>query len=107
MCIGRYAGFRDRMDYMKDVARSGRSSTARTDENVESVRRLLREDRCIPLQVIADCLNVSKETVRRIVNPRLWEKRKICVSFVPLALTTEEKQERVVYRQDLISMGQI
>ena len=41
---------------VKDDARRGRPSTARTDENVESVRRLLTEDRCTTLQMIADRL---------------------------------------------------
>ena len=45
---------------MKDDARSGRPSTARTDESVESVGRLLTEDCCTTLQMIADCLNVGK-----------------------------------------------
>ena len=68
---------------MKDDARSGRPSTARTDENVESVRRLLTEDRRTTLQIIADRLNIGKETVRRIVTEDLGEKkdlREICSS---------------------------
>jgi len=80
---------------MKDDARSGCPSTARTDENVESVR-LLTEDRRTTLQMIADCLNIGEETVHRIVTQDLG-KRKICTRFVPHALTTEQKQERVVY----------
>ena len=83
----------------------GRPSTARTDENVESVRRLLIEDRRTSLQMIADLLNIGKETVRRIVTEDLG-KRKICARFVPHALTTEQKQERVVYCQDVLLMGQ-
>jgi len=55
--------------------------------------------------VIADRLNIGKETVRRIVTEGL-EKRKIYARFVPHALTTEQKQERVVYCQDLLLMGQ-
>ena len=80
-------------------------STARTDEKVEYVRRLLTEDRRTTLQMNADRLNIGKETVRRIVTEDL-RKRKICVRFVPHALTTEQKQERVVYCQDLLLMGQ-
>ena len=53
----------------------------------------------------ADRLNIGKETVRRIVTEDLG-KRKICARFVPHALTTEQKQERVVYCQDLLLMGQ-
>jgi len=90
---------------VKEDARSGRPSTARTDENVESVRRLLTEDRRTTLQMIADRLNIGKEAVRRIVTEDLG-KRKICARFVPHALTTEQKQERVVYYQDFLLMGQ-
>jgi len=90
---------------MKDNARSGHPSTARTDENVESVRRLLTEDHHTTLQVIADRLNIGKETVRQIVTEDLG-KRKICMRFVPHTLTTEQKQERVVYCRDLLLMGQ-
>ena len=90
-----YARFRDGREDVKDDARSGRPSTDRTDENVESVRRLLTEDRRTTLQIIADRLNIGKETVCRIVSKDLG-KRKICSRFVPHPLTTEQKQERVV-----------
>ena len=100
----RYASFRNGREDLKDDARSGRPSTARTDENVESVRRLLTEDRRATLQVIADCLNVGKETVRRIVTENLG-KGKICTRFVPHTLTTKQKHERIVYCQDLLLMG--
>ena len=55
--------------------------------------------------MIADCLNIGKETVRQIVTIDLG-KRKTCARFVPHALTTEQKQERVVYCQDLLLMRQ-
>ena len=100
-----YAGFRDGREDVKDDARSGHPSTARTDENVESVRRLLTDHRRTTLQMIADRLNIGKKTVRRIVTKDLG-KRKICVRFVPHALTTELKKERVVYCQDILLMGQ-
>jgi len=55
--------------------------------------------------VIADHLNIGKETVHQIVTID-FGKRKICARFVPHALTKEQKQERVVYCQDLLLMGQ-
>ena len=100
-----YACFRDRREDVKDDARSGRPSTARTDENVESVRRLLTEDRRTTLQMTGDRLNIGKETGRRIVTEDLG-KKEICARFVPYALITEQEQERVVYSQDLLLMGQ-
>jgi len=54
-----YARFRDAREDVKDDARSGRPLTARTDKNVESVRCLRTT-----LQVIADRLNIGKETAR-------------------------------------------
>ena len=66
---------------------------------------MLTEGRRANLQIIVDRLNIGKETVRRIVTEDLG-KRKICARFVPRALTTEQKQERVVYCQDLLLMGQ-
>ena len=68
---------------MKDDARSGRPSTARTEGNVEPVRRLLTEDRRTSLQVMADSLDIGKESVRRIVTGDLGGKkvlREICSS---------------------------
>ena len=60
---------------MKDDATSGRPLTARTDENVESVHRLLTEDRRTTLQMIADHLNIGKEAVLRIVTEDLGKER--------------------------------
>ena len=102
MCIGgRYAHFRDGREDMQDDVRNGRPSTARTDENVESVRSLLTEERRTTLQTIADHFNIGNETIRRIVTEHLG-KRKICVRFVPHALTRDQKQERIAYYQDLL-----
>ena len=72
-----YACFRDGREDVNDDARSGRPSTARTDENVESVCHLLTEDRCTTLQMINNHLNIGKETVSQIVTEDLG-KRKIC-----------------------------
>jgi len=90
---------------VKDDARSGRPLTARTDENVESVHRLLTEDHRTTLQMTADRLNIGKETARLIVTENLG-RRKICARFVPHALTRRQKQECVAYCQDLLLMGQ-
>jgi len=70
-----------------------------------TVHCLLTEDHRTTHQMTADHLNIGKETGRRIVTEDLG-KRKICVRFVPHTLTTEQKQERVVYCQDLLLLGQ-
>jgi len=79
---------------VKDDARSGRPSTARTDEYVESVRRLLTEDRSTTLQMTADLLNIGKETVRRIVTEDLGKKkdlREICFSCLDRKAETRKR----------------
>ena len=87
-----YAGIQDGREDVKDDARSGRPSTARTDENVESVRRLLTEDRRTTLQMIADCLNIGKETVRRILTEDLGKKKDLCeICFSRLDRRTETR----------------
>ena len=55
-----YARFQDGREDVKDDVRSGRPSTARSDENVESVRLLLTEDRRTTLQNIADRLKLVR-----------------------------------------------
>jgi transposase len=62
-----YARFQNGREDLKDDARSGHPSTARIEEHVEYDGHLLTEDRHTMLQMIADRLNVGKETFRRIV----------------------------------------
>ena len=80
---------------MKVDVKSGHPSTARTDENMESVHHLLTEDNCTTLQMITDRLSIGKETVCWIVTEDLG-KRKICTRFVPHALTTEQHHAAIV-----------
>jgi len=69
-----YARFREGREEVKDDARSGQTSTTKTDENVESICRLVTEDGRTTLQMIADRFNIGKETVRRIVTEDLAKK---------------------------------
>jgi len=100
-----YARFLDGRENVRDDARSGRPSTDRTEENVESVRHLLTEVCRSTLKMIPHRLNIGKKTVRRIVIEDLGRKKDLREIF-PHALTTEQKQERVIYFQDLLLMGQ-
>ena len=83
MVYRRYAPFRNGREDVNYDARSGCPSIARTGESVESVRPLLTDDRRTTLQMIADRLNIGKETFRRIVTEELGKKkdlREICSS---------------------------
>jgi hypothetical protein len=55
--------------------RPGRPVTMKTDENVDKVRTLVRNDRRLSIRMIAEELNVDKETVRQILTEKLKMKK--------------------------------
>ncbi|KAJ4427673.1 hypothetical protein ANN_25322 [Periplaneta americana] len=95
--------FRDGKETIEDEPRSGRPSTSRTPEMIEKVRQMLAQDRRLTLRLIAEELDISKDTVHTIVRDDLG-KRKICSRFVPHKLTDEQKAKRMETSGDFISM---
>ncbi|XP_035208563.1 protein GVQW3-like [Stegodyphus dumicola] len=74
--------FKDGRGNIEDDDRSGRTSSIRTDQNVERVRELLNNDRRLSTRLIAVELGLSQSTVWRIVTENLMM-RKVCAkSFV-------------------------
>ena len=82
---------------------SGQSSTNRTPEMMEKVRKMLAQDRRLTLRLVAKELGISKDTAHTIVRDDLG-KRKICFRFLPHKLTDEQKAKRMETSGDLISM---
>jgi len=74
--------FKEGREDVQDDPRSGQPKTQRTDENVDRVRTLVRSDRRLGVRVIAEELNMNRETVRQIVKEDLGQKifRKNCAS---------------------------
>jgi DNA-directed RNA polymerase sigma subunit (sigma70/sigma32) len=56
---------------VEDDERPGHPVTMKTDENVDKVRTLVRNDRRLSIRMVADELNVDKETVRQILTENL------------------------------------
>jgi len=54
----------------------------RNDNNVEKISQLLLQNRHLSLRMLADEVNIGKDTVRKIVVEDL-QKWKICSHFVP------------------------
>jgi len=52
--------------------------------------------------MLADEVNIGKDTVRKIVVEDL-QKQKICLCFVPHSLTPEHKDRRIAACRDLIA----
>ena len=79
---------------MQDDPRSGQPKTQKTDENVDRLRTLVRSDRRLGVRVMAEELNMNRETVRQIVKEDLGM-RKMSVKMVPRILTHDQKQRRL------------
>jgi len=75
---------------VQDDPRSGQPNTQRTDANVDRVRNLVRSDRRLGVRVIAEVLNMNRETVRQIVKKDLGM-RKFSAKMVPRILTHDQK----------------
>lgn len=58
-----------------DDPKSGRPSTAKTQENVEKVGRIVQGDRRLSIRAISELTNINKETVRQILHDDLGMKK--------------------------------
>ncbi|PNF28454.1 hypothetical protein B7P43_G15580 [Cryptotermes secundus] len=77
-----------------DKPRSGCPSMARTHENVEKIREIIKEDRRRTTEEIVELSGVTWSSVQRILTDNLGMKR-VAAKFVPRLLTAEQKQGRV------------
>ena len=55
---------------VEDDPKTGRTSTMRTDENITSVKQLVRTDCRLPVRMISDELSLNKESVRTMLEGR-------------------------------------
>ncbi|GFS72983.1 histone-lysine N-methyltransferase SETMAR [Nephila pilipes] len=97
-----FARFRDGREVTDDDEKCGRPRSSRTDENVERVQALVRSDRRMTIEMIAESLNMSVGSVFTIMTEDL-KKKKLCARFVPHTLTTEQKEHRIASSEDLIA----
>jgi len=72
----------------EDEQRSGRPSATGTGDNTVRVRELVRSDRRLTVKMIADEVNMNRETFRLILTEEL-EMGKICDKLVPRNLTEQ------------------
>jgi len=62
-----YGQFRDGLEDIEDDPRSGWATECRSDGNVEMISQLLLQNRHLSLRMLADEVNIGKDTVRKIV----------------------------------------
>ena len=80
--FGWHRRFKEGRENVQDDPRSGQPKMQRTDANVDRVRKLVRSDRRLRVRVIAEELNMNRETVRQIVKEDLGM-RKFSAKMVP------------------------
>ncbi|GFS80586.1 protein GVQW3 [Trichonephila clavipes] len=100
-----HKAFKEGREEVTDEPRSRRPTTARTEENVDRVREVLRTDLRLSIQQIADTLHMSTFVVHRIVTEDL-QMRKVCAKLVPKVLTQDQKELRVLRCQELLDLIQ-
>ncbi|UYV64611.1 hypothetical protein LAZ67_3001306, partial [Cordylochernes scorpioides] len=108
-CISRsqsgkwHKAFKEGREEVADEPRSGRPTTARTDENVDRVLEVLHTDRRLSIQQIADTLHMSTFVVHVTEDLQM---RKVCAKLVPKVLTQDQKELRVLRCQELLDLIQ-
>jgi hypothetical protein len=85
---------------VKDDERTGRPKTHQTDENVEKAWKLVHSDRRLSVQIMAEELNLDRETVRKILTEDVGM-RKVLTKMVPRILSDDQKQWRLDVCSDL------
>jgi len=86
--------FSEGRESITEEERSGRPATSRTEENIEKVRQIVRENRRLTVRSIAEQVNINRETVRNTLTEDL-DMRKLCAKMIPKELTKEQEQRRV------------
>jgi hypothetical protein len=85
---------------VKDDERTGCPKTHRTDENVEKVRKLVCSEKQLSVRMIAEELNLDRETVRNILTEGLGM-RKVSAKMVSQILSDDQKHQRLDICSDL------
>jgi len=80
-----YICFKDGRESVESDRRSGRPSTSRTPENVESIRAAINENQRLTMQEFED-LGIPRTIVSQILTEDLGKKR-VVAKFVPRLLS--------------------
>jgi len=62
----RFKRFKEGREVVEDDQRPGRPSTSKADANIEKVGEIVRQNRRLSIRILAELINIDKETVRQI-----------------------------------------
>ena len=79
---------------IEDQRRSGRPATSRSDENVDKVNALIREDRRRTIDQLCEMSGIFWSSIQRILSEDLHMGR-VAAKFVPRLLTGEQRERRL------------
>ncbi|XP_018307965.1 uncharacterized protein [Mycetomoellerius zeteki] len=101
--------FRSGRESVEDDERSGRSSTSKTDENINKVREMLINNSKLTIRELADLklgdLNIAYGSVQDIVVNDLGLRR-VAAKLVPKELNFMQKRDCVDIAKDMISKAE-
>ncbi|GFR19426.1 histone-lysine N-methyltransferase SETMAR [Trichonephila clavata] len=86
--------FSDGRQQVEDIPRAGRMRTATTDANVGKVDDMIRANRRITIDEVAEELGISHERAQNIIHDIL-RYRKVSARWVPRQLTSTHQEQRM------------
>ncbi|KAG7308967.1 hypothetical protein JYU34_004823 [Plutella xylostella] len=89
-----YSEFRRGRSSLTTVPSTGRPKTAVTQDNIDAVRQLIKEDRHVTYEQIRASLSIGMTAIQTILHEKLGVK-KLVSRWVPHRLTEEQKSARV------------
>ncbi|XP_004683275.2 PREDICTED: putative uncharacterized protein FLJ37770 [Condylura cristata] len=95
-----YKRFKEGREDVRDDARSGRPVTHRTDENIQKVKDLVCSNRQLTVRMMAEELNLDKETVRLILKENL-KMRKVSAKVLSGVLRADPKGGKLHFQSGL------
>ncbi|KAJ8959242.1 hypothetical protein NQ318_022505 [Aromia moschata] len=95
--------FKEGRETTEDDPRPGRPSTSVTDENIEKIGKLIRNDRRLSIRGLAEITGIDKECLPQILHES-FNIRKVCEKMMPKLLTPEQKESRMNNYADILNI---
>ena len=83
--------FSETNEQIEDELRSGAPKSARKEENIQEVQRLVMQDRRMSVRMISEAVGISIGTVDTFLTEDL-KLYKVCAKFVPKILPENQRQ---------------